>query len=43
MKSGRNSKITDVGKYNFGFQKMEKEGFCKLLTSVFRVNPDPYF
>ena len=43
MKSGKNSKILDIEKYNFDFQKMGKKEFHKLLTSVSDVNPGPYF
>lgn len=34
MKSGKNSKILDIGKYNFDFQKMGEREFHKLLTSM---------
>lgn len=38
IKIGRNFKISEIGKYNLIFKKMEKKGLCKLLISVFDVN-----
>lgn len=43
MKSGKNSKILDIGKYNFDFQKMGGKGVPQTINQYVCVNPGPYF